>query len=183
MGDPRPLSPAKRVVSVFVLCAAAMLYAGASLAADSSKTDEADAQRRAAEAKAKRNLGFPDVFDYVLRDSDRSTDLYYLSRQIERLSRYLREVSRSLATTVPRNPAAEGAPDDVKAVYGPEGPTARSVSLILEYQLMVAGNPRLRVGQVIDDGGEVKAQVVTGDGSLVDEYRIDKKTGTWTPVR
>ncbi len=32
-------------------------------------------------------------------------------------------------------------------------------------------------------GDKVTASVVTADGSLVEEYTIDKKSGVWTPVR
>jgi len=69
------------------------------------------------------------------------------------------------------------------AIYGPEGPTERSVRLLLEYRLMVTGNPRLRIGKIADDGTSVTAQVVTAEGSLVEEYGIDKKTGVWRPIR
>lgn len=157
---------------------------GVAVAGESEKTKEADALRRAAKAKAKGKIGYPNVFDYVHGDSDRSADFYYLSRQIEQLSRYLRDVSRSLVLTPPPGPPGSGGPaDDINAVYGPDGPTVKSVRLILEYRLLVAGNPRLQVGTVSDDGTTVTAEVVTREGSVVDEYRIDKKTGVWTPVR
>ena len=48
---------------------------------------------------------------------------------------------------------------------------------------MVVGNPRLKVGEIRDEGDAVHADVVTVDGSLVDTYRIDKNTGTWEPLR
>ena len=67
--------------------------------------------------------------------------------------------------------------------YGPDGPTEKSVRLILEYRLMVAGNPRLKVGSVADKGDAVHATVVTPDGSLVEEYDVSKATGAWAPVR
>lgn len=81
-------------------------------------------------------------------------------------------------------PVPGGAPlASVSSVYGPDGPTKKSVRLLLEYRLMVAGNPRLKIGEIVDHGDRVTAQVVTTDGSLVDEYVVDKKTGVWRPVR
>ena len=50
-------------------------------------------------------------------------------------------------------------------MYGPGGPTRKSVRLLLEYRLMVAGNPRLTVGVVRDDGDKVIAQVTTAGGA------------------
>ena len=68
-------------------------------------------------------------------------------------------------------------------LYGPNGPTERSVRLILEYRLMVAGNRRLTVGKIKDQGNEITAEVITVDGSLVEKYTIDKYVGEWKPVR
>ena len=48
---------------------------------------------------------------------------------------------------------------------------------------MVAGNPRLRVGEVTAKDAAIIARVVTVDGSLVEEYAVDKRTGLWNPVR
>jgi hypothetical protein len=53
---------------------------------------------------------------------------------------------------------------NIQAIYGPKGPTEKSVRLLLEYWLMVAGNRRLKVGRIVDSGDEVIAQVVTVDG-------------------
>lgn len=158
--------------------------AGCGAALADGKTDKAEALRKAAEAKTKRHIAYPDIFDYVVRDTDRTADFYYLSRQIEQLSRYLHDVSRSLGTATPPLSAGGGATaGDIASIYGPDGPTPKSVRLILEYRLLLAGNPRLTVGKVTDAGDAVTAEVVTHDGSLVDAYRIDKKTGAWTVMR
>ena len=66
--------------------------------------------------------------------------------------------------------------------YGPDGPTVKSVRLIAEYQLMKNGNKRLKLGEVKDVGDALTLDIVTLDGSLVEKYRIDKKTGDWLPV-
>ncbi|NQU55839.1 MAG: hypothetical protein HQ513_01300 [Rhodospirillales bacterium] len=153
-------------------------------AGNSEKTKEADTIRRRAQARAKRNLGYPDIFDYVARENTEQSDsFYFLSRQIEQLSRYLKDVSRSLNRGLPGSVGAIGDPDDVKTVYGPDGPTVKSVRLILEYRLMVAGNPRLKPGPVTDTGTSIRAGVVTADGSVVEEFDINKKTGEWRAVR
>ena len=48
---------------------------------------------------------------------------------------------------------------------------------------MVAGNPKLTVGTVNDEGDKIMAQVTTVEGSLVEQFEVDKNTGVWTPVR
>lgn len=152
--------------------------------ADSEKTKEADALRRAAQAKAKSQIGYPDIFDYVVRSDSGDANYSHLSRQIEQLSRYLRDVSRVLETTGPLGLSPpNGGQGDVKAVYGSDGPTVKSVSALLEYRLVTANNPRLKVGKVTEDDNAVRAEIVTKEGSLVDAYRIDKKTGAWSPIR
>jgi len=174
-----------------VVIAAALLAGGTTVgfpeqvsAGTSDETKKADAIRRKAQAKAKSNLGYPDVFDYVGRDnSDEGSGFYYLSRQIEQLSRYLRDVSRALHQPSLAPPLAGTGGGDVRSVYGPDGPTVKSVRLILEYRLLVAGNPRLKVGKVTEKDEAIRAQVVTVDGALVDEYDVFKKTGKWRAVR
>jgi len=84
---------------------------------------------------------------------------------------------------LPGSVGAIGDPDDIKTVYGPDGPTVKSVRLILEYRLMVAGNPRLKVGKVTEKGEAIRAQVVTIEGALVEEYDVIRKTGEWRTVR
>ena len=50
-------------------------------------------------------------------------------------------------------------------------------------QFLDLGYHRLTVGEVTEDSERVLAKVVTKDGSLVDAYSIDKKTGTWRAER
>ena len=71
----------------------------------------------------------------------------------------------------------------LKSIYGPKGPTTKSVKLILEYRLMVADNPRLKIGEVNDHTNKVTARVETVDGSLVEQFSVDKKTGVWSTIR
>lgn len=152
--------------------------------ADSVKTKEADALRRDSQAKAKSQIGYPDIFDYLVRSDSSDTNYTHISRQIEQLSRYLRDVSRALGNAVPPGlPPPGGGQGDVKAVYGSDGPTVKSVSALLEYRLITVNNPRLKVGKVTEDDSAVRAEIVTKDGSLVDAYLIDKKTGAWNPIR
>lgn len=154
---------------------------------DSNRTLQADQLRLQAKQRAERKLGYPDAYDLTVGPADRRKDFIALSAQISRLA----DVVRALGEMVDR-PAEPGvlnlglpggALADPVAAYGPEGPTARSVRLILEYRLLVAGNSRLDVGKVTETGSAVMAEVMTKDGSLVETYAVDKKTGAWKPVR
>ena len=152
--------------------------------------DRAHILRERATANARAQLGYSDVYGPITEDDP---DRYYaLSLQIEHLAGILEGMRRSEADRQPQPSGflpslplipGEQAGVDVRSVYGPDGPTEASVRLMLEYRLLVAGNPRLTVGQVKDSGTSVTAQVVTRDGSLVEEYAVDKNTGVWRPVR
>lgn len=147
-------------------------------------------ERSAAAAGAQVGYGTVEYPNTATSDPD---TYYVLSLQIERLA----EMIQALRTTEAQRkaagePARAGAIPtlpvsaplaDVKTVYGPEGPTEKSVRLLLEYRLMVVGNPRLKIGKINDNPTHVTAQIVTVDGSLVEEYSIDKENGTWKPVR
>ena len=147
----------------------------------SAKAAEADAIREAAKQKAKDRIGYPDTYDMFVGGPTSSADFYALSQQIARLAALMRVFSQSMETG--SAPGTSGLLGTGTPAYGPDGPTAKSVRLILEYRLMVAGNPRLKVGRVDDGKDRVMAQVVTADGSLVEEYSIDKGTGIWSPTR
>lgn len=89
---------------------------------------------------------------------------------------------------VPPGPTVGLAPDVpspsyLTAIYGPDGPTVRSVKALLEYRLVVVGNPRLEAGKLTEDENGVVAEIVTKDGSLVEKCFIDKRTGLWKPER
>ncbi len=148
--------------------------------------ERADALRERAKDNARRNLGYRDVQDPE-HGFDRNVDFYSLGQQIKRLGAMIQRLADPAAAQVP--PLAKlgtGGPDqplDVAGIYGPDGPTVKSVRLLLEYRLLVAGNPRLTVGKVADTGDGIIAEVVTADGSLVEKYAVDKKSGAWSPVR
>ena len=178
--------PSAPVVIFALFVAGATLIAAPAPAAEDSptRTEKADTVRRAQEGKAERRVGYPNVQDLVISRPPDTIDFYALSQQIARLGAYLQMLAQPLAPPAPPGLAVPGAPDaESGGIYGPHGPTAKSVRLILEYRLLVAGNPRLRVGDVREAADVVIAQVVTADGALVEEYAVDKKSGAWTPIR
>jgi len=138
--------------------------------------------RENAKDNAREGLGYEPVPPGL---NVRNIDYFTLSQQIRRLGAMVRELSATMdpAAIIPPSGRTLIPGGDALAIHGPEGPTTRSVKLILEYRLLLAGNPRLVVGDVSDDGTAVHAHVVTRDGSLVEAYRIDKKSGAWEPVR
>ncbi|MCP5373403.1 MAG: hypothetical protein H6907_16875 [Hyphomicrobiales bacterium] len=152
--------------------------------AEEMQHQRAKREREAAAARAASRLGYPTV-DYE-PEFNRHVDYYALGLQMRRLGALIQQMADPAGTGIlppAGTPMVPGGGQGVAAVYGPDGPTEKSVRLILEYRLMVVGNPHLRVGQVRESGDAVTAQVVTADGSLVEEYSIDRKTGAWTPVR
>ncbi len=159
------------------------------LSASERKQEQANTIRERAKAGARVDLGYEDVFPSLRRDY---YDPYLLSQQIARLAAMVRQLADTAAARPPGGlalgappglrPTVEG--DDVTALYGPKGPTVESVKLLLDYYLMVAGNPRLTAGRVRDAGDAVNAQVVTKDGgAVVEEYAVNKKSGVWVPLR
>lgn len=150
-------------------------------------TARANQLRQQARENAERRLDYPYA---PVTQGPVADDYFALGQQIQRLGILIQAWQNAAATgggfarPIAGLPA-EGLPnrEAVAAVYGPEGPTEKSVRLLLEYRLMLAGNPRLAVGKVTDQGDAILGQVVTRDGSVVDEYRVDKKTGGWAPVR
>ncbi len=157
------------------------------------RLERANILRERAKENARASLRSENVYG---PEYDRRYDFYSLGQQIARLAALMQRFADTAGAGqapgfVPVPPpawagvagshAAPGA--DVAGVYGPEGPTEKSVRLLLQYRIMVAGNPRLRVGAVKEEADKVTASVVTADGSLVEEYTIDKKSGAWTPVR
>ncbi len=159
--------------------------------------ERADNLRRRSKAAARMHLGYP----YYGGDSDRpGPDYSALSHQISRLAAMLRrmaeeDAARSVAPQggyIPAGPPVgrdglPGVPGQVAVkgldIYGPAGPSERSVRLLLDYKLLLVGNPRLQVGDIKDEGETILASVVTTDGSLVEQYRVNKSTGVWVPIR
>ncbi len=73
---------------------------------------------------------------------------------------------------------------DVRSVYGPRGPTPRSVEALLNYRLVLLGNERLAAGRIFERDSRIIAEVVTAkEKALVARYMIDKNTGVWVPER
>lgn len=73
---------------------------------------------------------------------------------------------------------------DLRAVYGPKGPTVRSVRALLDYRLVLLGNDRLTAGRVYERDKRIIAEVVTArEKALVTRYMINKTTGVWVPER
>jgi len=151
------------------------------------KHERAILLREQAKDRAAARLGYEDIASPY---ADRYVDYYTIGQQISRLTALLEALSapartpqRSQAVPPPLGLLGDLPRDAVQSVYGPDGPTKKSVRLLLEYRLMVTGNPRLTIGKVTESEDRVKAQVVTLDGSLVEEFIIDKKTGRWRPVR
>ncbi|MCZ4282580.1 hypothetical protein O4H49_17460 [Kiloniella laminariae] len=150
---------------------------------------QAQQLREASKARAQSQLGYENIY----RDpKDRQIDYYALTQQINILSnivRALAEDQNSYSSTdgptqsLPRALSVVRSPSgsEVESVYGPTGPNEKAVRLLLEYQLMVNGNPRLKVGEISNEEGFIVADVITVDGSLVERYRIDKTTGIWMP--
>lgn len=157
------------------------------------RLERANSLRERAKENARAPLRYENVYG---PEYNRRYDFYSLGQQIARLAALMQRFADTTGAGrapefVPMPPPAwaGGAGPlavpglGVAGVYGPDGPTEKSVRLLLEYRLMVAGNPRLRVGAVKENADKVTASVVTADGSLVEKYTIDKKTGAWTPVR
>lgn len=155
--------------------------------------ERANTLRERAKENARAPLRYENVYG---PEYDRRYDFYSIGQQIARLAALMQRFADATGAAqapgfVPAPPPAwagaagslSGPGPGAARVYGPDGPTEKSVRLLLEYRLMVAGNPRLRVGAVKETADRVVASVVTADGALVEEYSIDKKSGVWTPVR
>lgn len=198
----RKFSKAGIGLRLLTVALAGWISCGPTIAAADDKSpaerqqDRADKIRERAKNSARANLGYEDVFPSLGRDY---SDSYALSQQVARLAALIRRLADAAATmssggvllgAPPYGPGgllgsrqiAEG--DDVAAIYGPKGPTAESVKLLLDYYILVADNPRLTAGPVRDAGEAVIARIVTKDGNaVVEEYAVNKKTGVWVPVR
>ncbi len=165
---------------VSVLIAA---WTGPTLANPLSPTERADINRERAQHDAQAAIASPPVLlgnGYPAAE----TDFVALSMQIERLATYLREQAE-------RNAAPASVPglelpvpgSGVARHYGPDGPTVKSVATLLNYRLMLAGKPELKVGAVTDEGAGIRVRIMGAGGVLVDEYVVEKASGVWVPVR
>lgn len=172
------------------MCLSAGLLVALMPAWSQTRSDESEAVRLEAEAKAESKIGYPNVYDLYIGGSNTPADYYTLSQQIARLAAFLQAYGQSLEGAGPAGLSAAVIPDrligqgsGLEALYGPDGPTAKSVRVFLDYRLMVVGNPRLKVGSIREDADSVYAKIITADNSLVEEYIVDKKTGQWKTNR
>lgn len=173
---------------VFALVIGALAMVGGPALADGSKIESlkerqhirANIKREQSKAKAQSQLR-RETFPSEDTDFNRHVDFYALGQQIKRLG----DLIQKLANPAQMGPGPGGMPGlpGSGGAYGPDGPTEKTVRVVLDYRLMAAGNPRLKAGSVKDAGDRIIAQVVTVDGSLVEEYAVDKKTGVWRSVR
>lgn len=145
--------------------------------------ERADRMRRESAARAQAGLGYETLPEQG--PATRTIDFYSLSVQAERIGAILREIARAAhggGAALPGIPSAPG--EATRDIYGPGGPSVKSVKALLSYRLIVLGNPRLAVGKVTEDDKSVTAEIVTAkEGTVVERYRIDKRTGGWTPER
>lgn len=152
---------------------------------DERHFERADYYRERAQINAQSNLDYP----FIPYQTGRSGNIDYvaLTHQIQLLAAQLQALASEAARLEQQNTSAPGLDLPIAAgsdgTYGPDGPTEKSVAVLLEYRLMVSGNPRLKVGPVTDEGENIKAQIVTEEGAIVDEYLVNKQNGVWSPVR
>lgn len=121
----------------------------------------------------------------------RDIDVEALKEQMRKIGEIIREAIQS-ATQDAADPGNGGlgglAPKsnehNVRSIYGPDGPTVRSVKALLDYRLVLLGNPRLKAGQVYEKDGWIVTEVVTAkEEALVARYLVNKTTGAWVPQR
>jgi len=124
-----------------------------------------------------------------------AVDMEALTAQLKRIGELFREIVEAAAEAAKARKGPEDAvpggsgsiapevrPGSVAAIYGPEGPTVRTVSALLAYRVVLTGNPRLKAGRVYERDGRIMAEVVTArEGALVARYMIDRHSGVWVP--
>ncbi len=151
---------------------------------DERHFERADYYRERAQYNAQSNLDYP----FIPYQTGRSGSIDYvaLTHQIQVLAAQLQALAAEAARLEQANnvtPGLELPSSGEQGAYGPDGPTEKSVGVLLEYRLMVSGNPRLKVGAISDEGENIRAQIVTQEGAVVDEYLVNKENGVWSPVR
>lgn len=170
-----------------VLLGAALLVLGQGqpMAEPLTPTDRADINRERAQYNAQAAITPAPVFSSGGYPPP-ETDFVALSMQIERLAAHLREKAEERAGQAPASVPGLDLPvpgSGMARHYGPDGPTVKSVSALLEYRLMLAGNPALKAGAVTDEGASIRARIVGAGNVLMDEYLVEKSSGVWTQVR
>ena len=140
----------------------------------------ADAPKAAAEEKS---------------DPADSVDLNAIKEQLRRLGEVIRRAMDDAARSFDSKPGGPAPRDgglgglapkvrsgELRDVYGPGGPTVKSVRALLRYRLVLLGNQRLKAGRIYERDKRIIAEVVTTkEGALVTRYMINKATGVWVP--
>ncbi len=172
----------KRNAAACLLLIAAVAGARPTLADPLTPTDRADINRRQSQYDAQAAIASPPV---LLGNSypETETDFVALSMQIERLATYLREQAEQNAPMAVPGLDLPVTGTGVARHYGPDGPTVQSVRTLLDYRLMLAGRPELKVGAVTDEGAGIRVRIVGAGGVVVDEYVVEKASGVWVPAR
>lgn len=173
------------VGSIFVLALAlpAAAQPNARHSEGTRDNERADVNRQRSVQRSQRALQ-PEVplYNYP---QESGIDFYSLSQQINNLGTIIRQLGDAAAIATRSMRHVGGVmpyvhPGNFRQLYGPQGPTARSVKALLEHRLVVAGNPRLQAGRIISNAETVTAEVVTvKEGALVEKFTIDKATGIW----
>jgi hypothetical protein len=129
--------------------------------------------------------------------SNDSLDMESLRERLRVLGEALRSAIEDASRAIKRDddPLAGGTGDlsalaprmdgrDPRSIYGPKGPSIRSVQALLNYRLVLLGNDRLAAGRIYERDGRIIAEVVTRkENALVTRYMINKETGVWVPER
>ena len=180
------------IVAVFALSLGATSPALAEGGPAVTDQDRANEMRQQSKRQAQRDLGYPAV-PYWENYPPEPIDFVGLSFQIQNLAAHLQAMAAGAAAAAatvggqagPNIPSAAGpsAASPVNQTYGPDGPTEETVAMVLNYRLMVAGNPRLKAGKTTDEGEVIRTFIVTQEGAVVDEYTVDKQSGAWNRVQ
>jgi len=166
---------------------------------DAAKSYKAERLRIRSAERAGANIGYQPIYQERINST---VDYRALSDQIHRLGLLIRQIDRRLNNTETvlgenltiitpflgrvglstEEDTILGESFSIERVYGPNGVTEKSVRLLLEYRLLLTGNPRLKVGKIAVNENHFTIQVVTQEQSVVEEYQVDRKNGKWTPA-
>jgi len=140
--------------------------------------------RERAKANAQTNLNY----EYVYNNSGISNQVL-LGQQIAQLasmtSSLANQIAQQASSDLVYGPQLSIAPvvnssTPVTNIYGPTGVNVKTVRTLLNYRLMIAGNPNIKAGKVHDNAKYVLVELVTLNGSLVGKYQVSKENGQWT---
>lgn len=140
--------------------------------------------RERAKANAQANLNY----DYVYNNAGVSYQVL-LGQQISQLASMTSSLANQIARQANSDPAygpqlsiapVVNSSTHVTNIYGPTGVNVKTVRTLLNYRLMIAGNPNIKVGKIHDKDKYVLVELVTLNGSLVGKYQVSKQNGQWT---